>query len=235
MPPQEEAVPPRLTVAESGLAHGVDGAATATVVDEYAGKSMEEIAEEVEKKEAQSRAVVLEMLGDLPDADVRAPENVLFVCKLNPVTRDEDLELIFSCFGRIRDCEIVRDWVTGDSLNYAFVEFMDRATCEEAYRKMDGVLIDDRRIHVDFLPERFQALEPLRSGRARSNGRGRRATTTTGRGRRFAMSRREPRKKPLRRRWGGGPRSVVVQRRGAKQCNATPSPSNREAVGLTTG
>ena len=38
----------------------------------------------------------LEMTGDLPDADVKPPEEVLFVCKLNPVTRDEDLELIFS-------------------------------------------------------------------------------------------------------------------------------------------
>jgi hypothetical protein len=30
------------------------------------------------------------------------------------VTRDEDLELIFSRFGKIVDCEIVRDFVTGD-------------------------------------------------------------------------------------------------------------------------
>jgi peptidyl-prolyl cis-trans isomerase-like 4 len=30
---------------------------------------------------------VLEMLGDLPDAEARAPENVLFVAKLNPVGR----------------------------------------------------------------------------------------------------------------------------------------------------
>lgn len=38
-------------------------------------------------------------LEDLPDADIRPPDNVLFVCKLNPVTTDEDLELIFSRFG----------------------------------------------------------------------------------------------------------------------------------------
>ena len=37
----------------------------------------------------------------MPDADVKPPENVLFVCKLNPVTRDEDLRLIFSRFGKI--------------------------------------------------------------------------------------------------------------------------------------
>lgn len=33
---------------------------------------------------------------------MKPPENVLFVCKLNPVTREEDLELIFSKFGEIK-------------------------------------------------------------------------------------------------------------------------------------
>lgn len=47
-------------------------------------------------------------------------------------------------------CEVIRDHQTGDSLQYAFIEFADRKSCEEAYFKMDNVLIDDRRIHVDF-------------------------------------------------------------------------------------
>ena len=45
------------------------------------------------------------MLGDLPDADIPPPENVLFVCKLNPVTEDDDLELIFGRFGDIKSCQ----------------------------------------------------------------------------------------------------------------------------------
>merc|ERR1711910_126582 len=40
--------------------------------------------------------------------------------------------------------------ISGESLQYAFVEFEERAACEQAYFKMDNVLIDDRRIHVDF-------------------------------------------------------------------------------------
>ena len=47
-------------------------------------------------------------------------------------------------------CEVIRDRKTGDSLQYAFVEFEDKNACEKAYFKMDNVLIDDRRIHVDF-------------------------------------------------------------------------------------
>ncbi len=42
-------------------------------------------------------------------------------------------------------CEVIRDRKTGDSLQYAFVEFEDEKSCEKAYFKMDNVLIDDRR------------------------------------------------------------------------------------------
>lgn len=101
-------------------------------------------------KEAKARATILEIVGDIPDAEIAPPENVLFVCKLNPVTNDDDLEIIFSRFGKIIGCEVIRDHQTGDSLQYAFIEFADRKSCEEAYFKMDNVLIDDRRIHVDF-------------------------------------------------------------------------------------
>ncbi|KAG0232511.1 Peptidyl-prolyl cis-trans isomerase cyp6 [Actinomortierella wolfii] len=102
------------------------------------------------EKEAQARALTLEMVGDLPFAEIKPPENVLFVAQLNPVTRSEDLELIFSRFGTILSCEVIRDKRTGDSLCYAFIEFEKEEECSEAYFKMNHVLIDDRRIHVDF-------------------------------------------------------------------------------------
>ena len=47
-------------------------------------------------------------------------------------------------------CEVIKDEITGNSLQYAFIEFDNRKSCEDAYFKMDNVLIDDRRIHVDF-------------------------------------------------------------------------------------
>jgi peptidyl-prolyl cis-trans isomerase-like 4 len=102
------------------------------------------------EREARAQALTLEMVGDLPFAEVKPPENVLFICKLNPVTTDEDLELIFSRFGKILSCEVIRDKRTGDSLQYSFIEYADQASCEQAYFKMQGVLIDDHRIHVDF-------------------------------------------------------------------------------------
>lgn len=119
-------------------------------IDDTAGKTEQEIQEMLQEREAVARATILEIVGDLPDADVAPPENVLFVCKLNPVTSDDDLEIIFSRFGKVKGCEVIRDRTTGDSLQYAFVEFEDSKACESAYFKMDNVLIDDRRIHVDF-------------------------------------------------------------------------------------
>ena len=70
-------------------------------INEMEGMAAEEIEELIADREAKARATILEMVGDLPDADVAPPENVLFVCKLNPVTTDDDLMIIFSRFGKI--------------------------------------------------------------------------------------------------------------------------------------
>lgn len=47
------------------------------------------------------------------------------------------------------DCKVVRD-DKGKSKGFAFIEFATREACEMAYFKMDNVLIDDKRIKVDF-------------------------------------------------------------------------------------
>ncbi|KAH8055935.1 peptidyl-prolyl cis-trans isomerase [Aureococcus anophagefferens] len=90
----------------------------------------ERAARDAEKK-AKSQAEVLEMIGDLPHADVEVPKTELFIAKLNKVTEDADLEIIFSRFGKIESCDIEK-------------------ACVEAYKKMNNVLIDDSRIRVDF-------------------------------------------------------------------------------------
>jgi peptidyl-prolyl cis-trans isomerase-like 4 len=118
--------------------------------DEAVGKTEDELEKLRREKEARANALTLEIIGDLPFAEVTAPENTLFVAKLNPATQDEDLELIFSRFGKILSCEVIRDRQTGDSLQYAFIEFEKREACEMAYFKMQDVLIDDKRIKVDF-------------------------------------------------------------------------------------
>ncbi|KAL3643149.1 cytochrome P450 monooxygenase 59 [Castilleja foliolosa] len=80
-----------------------------------------ELEEVLRAKDAHSRAVVLETIGDIPEAEVKPPDNVLFVCKLNPVTEDEDLHTIFSRFGVVTSADVIRDQKSGDSLCYAFI------------------------------------------------------------------------------------------------------------------
>ncbi len=135
--PKEEIVEERVSYKEAILDQG----------DEEAQRKKHE---ETLKKEDKSNAAILEMLGDIASADMKPPENVLFVCKLNPNTEDEDLTLIFSRFDQNAKAEIIRDSDTGDSLQYAFVEFDTKEACNEAYFKMNNALIDDRRIKVDF-------------------------------------------------------------------------------------
>ena len=133
--------PPGLIVPDSPPVKPPDNS-TRIAEDEDPLETMpEEEAEEIRrKKAAQASALTLEMVGDLPFANVRPPENVLFVCKLNPVTGDEDLELIFSRFGTIMSCQVIRDKKTGDSLQYAFIEF-DRREDAEQVRHIDSMVV----------------------------------------------------------------------------------------------
>ena len=125
--------------------------------------------EELEYRDSKSNAQVLEMVGDIPDADGKPPENVLFVCKLNPVTTAEDLEIIFSRFGSIVSCEVIKDHSTaGKSLQYAFVTYKREEDCIHAFLKMDNVIIDDRRIHVDFGQSLAKVRARVRGGRKRA-------------------------------------------------------------------
>lgn len=68
-------------------------------VDEEA---MERIRRE---REAQAQALTLEMVGDLPFAEVKPPENVLFVCKLNPVTQGKFYLYIHICLVPYQPCD----------------------------------------------------------------------------------------------------------------------------------
>jgi peptidyl-prolyl cis-trans isomerase-like 4 len=100
--------------------------------------------------DTQQKATLLEIAQDIGSADMKPPDSTLFVCKLNPITKEDDLEIIFGRFGEIKNVNLVRDQETHKSLGYCFIDFATKEGCEEAYLKMENVVIDDRRIHVDF-------------------------------------------------------------------------------------
>lgn len=86
---QFESTDPIDTEPDAGVHEGNDVEATGEVNEEI--EADEAAAEEAREKlrrerEARAQALTLEIVGDLPFAEVKPPENVLFVCKLNPVT-----------------------------------------------------------------------------------------------------------------------------------------------------
>ncbi|AMD19563.1 HCL588Cp [Eremothecium sinecaudum] len=101
--------------------------------------------EDIRRKE-----VALEVFGDIKHRGIKPADNVLFICKLNPLTKAKDIAQIFSRFGSVVSVEIIKDKEQDHSLGYGFIQFESKQSCELAYSKMEGVLIDDRRIHVDF-------------------------------------------------------------------------------------
>ncbi|KAL9045593.1 MAG: hypothetical protein Q9214_001392, partial [Letrouitia sp. 1 TL-2023] len=68
---------------EASAEASLDSDAEIAEADDAAQEAAEKLRRE---REARAQALTLEIVGDLPFAEVKPPENVLFVCKLNPVT-----------------------------------------------------------------------------------------------------------------------------------------------------
>uniref|UniRef100_A0A0L0NNS5 peptidylprolyl isomerase n=1 Tax=Candidozyma auris TaxID=498019 RepID=A0A0L0NNS5_CANAR len=92
-------------------------------------------------------ALALELLGDLSHYQVKPSPRTLFVARLNPITSENSLEVIFARFGPIKKVQIL----AGKKIRYAFVEFVQQEDAEQAYAKLhDNCYIDGHQILVDF-------------------------------------------------------------------------------------
>lgn len=93
------------------------------------------------------------------------PQLTLFVARLNKMTTEKDLHIVFSKFGDIRRLRLVRDAVTGFSKGYAFVEYKEERSLMRAWRDGNKVVIDQHEVFVDFEQERtLQGWVPRRLG-----------------------------------------------------------------------
>lgn len=110
------------------------------------------LAQQHQEKANDTLSLMLNLLNGVADTqgDIKPPETVLFVCKLNPATTGDGLKLCFSQFGTVLSADVVYDAKTRQSLCYGFVEFEEVEACFRAFQRMDHALIDDSRIHVDF-------------------------------------------------------------------------------------
>ncbi|KZO98971.1 RNA-binding domain-containing protein [Calocera viscosa TUFC12733] len=74
---------------------------------------------------------------------------VLYICGFPSDLRAKDLAAQFEKFGPIIRCDIPLS-KHHNSIPYAFVEYHDGATAEEAYKEMHGVRLDGARISVEW-------------------------------------------------------------------------------------
>ncbi|GAB0099005.1 U11/U12 small nuclear ribonucleoprotein 35 kDa protein [Sergentomyia squamirostris] len=93
------------------------------------------------------------------------PRNTIFIGRIFRETTESTLRDKFQRFGKIEECRLVRDLITGISKNYAFIEFRERSAAIAAYDSMNGVTVDGARLLVDFEWERrMKGWKPRRLG-----------------------------------------------------------------------
>uniref|UniRef100_A0A1I8H7L6 RRM domain-containing protein n=1 Tax=Macrostomum lignano TaxID=282301 RepID=A0A1I8H7L6_9PLAT len=74
---------------------------------------------------------------------------VIFVGRLDAATTEADLCSLFETCGRVANCRLVRDWATGLSRRYGFVQFCRAEDAQRALRRCDGATVLGRQIIVD--------------------------------------------------------------------------------------
>lgn len=82
------------------------------------------------------------------------PHKTIFVARLNHRTSEATLKQIFSTFGEILKVSLIRDIVTGFSRGYAFVEFKESRSVQQAYNEGHKLDIDGNIVLVDYEHER---------------------------------------------------------------------------------
>lgn len=93
---------------------------------------------------------ILKIFRDIPDIDILPSNKVLFLCKLSPVTSEEDLYSIFSRYGKINFVKIVRDKISKISLNYGFIGYTNKKCCENAYFNSSNTIINECKVKLLF-------------------------------------------------------------------------------------
>ncbi|XP_023942725.2 U11/U12 small nuclear ribonucleoprotein 35 kDa protein-like [Bicyclus anynana] len=117
--------------------------------------------------EAHDRAVLRAVHAEyVPNKLVEGdPRHTIFVARLNPRTTQETIFTEFSKFGKIINCRLVRDIVTGKSKQYAFIEYESSSGVDRALREMHHEYIEGADVIVELEAERrLEGWKPRRLG-----------------------------------------------------------------------
>lgn len=102
----------------------------------------------------------------VPNRHVKGkPECTIFVSRLSYKTTKDTIRDTFSQYGKLRRFRLVKDIVTGMPKGYAFIEYEQESSAEEAYREANKMNLDGNIIFVDFECERLlKGWKPRRLG-----------------------------------------------------------------------
>ena len=81
----------------------------------------------------------------------------LFVGNLDPEVTHEELRLLFEAYGQVVQVHIIVDRDTGRPRGFAFVEMTNDAEAEKAIQALNGSILRDRTLDVNYArprPER---------------------------------------------------------------------------------
>ena len=74
----------------------------------------------------------------------------LYVGNLSYTTTDESLRAFFSTAGEVKETEVVMDRQMGRSKGFGFVEMMTEEGAQNAINMLNGKLLDQRPLRIDF-------------------------------------------------------------------------------------
>ena len=72
----------------------------------------------------------------------------LFVANIHFEVSEKELTELFSPYGPLKDCFIIRSRTTGRSRGFAFVEFHDEQSAGLAMKELDGVEFHGRKLNI---------------------------------------------------------------------------------------
>lgn len=77
----------------------------------------------------------------------RSGDGNVFIKNLDPAIDNKTLHDLFSAFGNILSCKVALD-ASGRSKGYGFVHFEDKASADASIEKLNGLLINDKKVYV---------------------------------------------------------------------------------------
>ncbi|CAK9857841.1 unnamed protein product [Sphagnum jensenii] len=101
----------------------------------------------------------------------RSPPTSLLVRNISRDSRPDDLRIPFERFGPVKDVYLPKDYYSGESRGFGFVQYMDPADAADAQYNMDRQVVGGREITVVFAEENRKKPSEMRI-KERSSGPG---------------------------------------------------------------